>query len=276
MSAAASSGTILDRILETKRAEVAALLAQATRRELIARCADLPPTRGFAANLTSTPHEAGSGGEVRLIAEVKKASPSKGVIRPDFDPVAIARAYEEGGASCLSVLTDETYFQGSLAYLGDIRAAVSLPLLRKDFLIDPAQIYEARLAGADAVLLIVAALPSAARLAELRHVAESVGMDALVEVHDAAELEVAAESGALLLGVNNRDLRDFTVHLETAESLIPAFPKGAIGVAESGIFTAADVARMGRAGAAAVLVGESLMREHDVAAATRRLLDIAE
>jgi indole-3-glycerol phosphate synthase len=260
------TGTILDRILATKREEIAALRAREKMTDLMARCADLPPTRGFARALAS-PRPA-----VALIAEVKKASPSKGIIRPDFDPVAIARAYHAGGASCLSVLTDEPYFQGSLAYLAAIRDAVPLPLLRKDFLIDVAQVYEARLAGADAVLLIVAAIPSPARLAEMRHVAETLGMDALVEVHDASELETAKESGATLVGVNNRDLRTFDVRLETFEALAPDFPPGAVAVAESGVFTHADVVRMGRAGAHAVLVGESLMREADVAAATHRLL----
>jgi indole-3-glycerol phosphate synthase len=211
---------------------------------------------------------------VRLIAEVKKASPSKGVIRPDFDPVSIARAYHAGGASCLSVLTDVTYFQGDLGYLAAIREAVPMPLLRKDFLIDVAQVYEARIAGADAILLIVAAIPSPARLAELRHVAESLGMDALVEVHDARELEIAVESGATLIGVNNRDLKTFTVRLETFEELAPLFPSGTVAVAESGIFTHDDVQRMGRAGASAVLVGESLMREADVTTATQHLLGL--
>ena len=261
---------ILERILATKREELAALKARSTPSDLLARCADLPPTRGFRATLA--PPFLGAGGAVALIAEVKKASPSKGLIRPDFDPVAIAQAYYAGGARCLSVLTDAPYFQGNLSYLAAIRAAVPLPLLRKDFLIDPLQIYEARLAGADAVLLIVAALPSPARLAEMRHVAESLGMDALVEIHDEAELELAIESGATLLGVNNRDLKSFTVHLETFERLAPLFPKNAVAVAESGIVTPADVARMGAAGAHAVLVGESLMRQTDVEAATRTLL----
>ena len=215
----------------------------------------------------------GDRGGTALIAEVKKASPSKGVIRPDFDPVAIARAYERGGASCLSVLTDETYFQGHLSYLPAIREAVALPLLRKDFVLDPVQVYEARLAGADAILLIVACVPSPARLAELRHLAESLGMDALVEVHDGAEAALAAESGATLVGVNNRDLHTFTVSLDLAARLIPLFPPGVIAVAESGIATAADVATVARAGAHAVLVGESLMRQADVEAATRRLLE---
>jgi len=213
---------------------------------------------------------------VALIAEVKKASPSKGVIRADFDPVTIARAYHAGGAACLSVLTDESYFQGSLDYLAAIRAAVPLPLLRKDFVIDVAQIYEARAAGADAILVIVAAVPSPARIAEFVQVAGLLGMDALVEVHDARELAMAAEAGARLIGVNNRDLATFEVHLETSEELLPLLPTGALGVAESGIFTNADVQRMGAAGARAVLVGESLMREPDVEAATRRLLTSQE
>jgi indole-3-glycerol phosphate synthase len=265
--------TILDRILATKRVEIAALLKREKRDDLIARCADMPPTRGFRAALSpSVAATAGSGSRPRLIAEVKKASPSKGVIREDFDPVAIARSYEEGGASCLSVLTDEQYFQGHLSYLGLIREAVSIPLLRKDFLIDPAQIYEARLAGADAILLIVSAIPSPARLAEMRGVAERLGMDTLVEVHDEDELAIAVESGATLIGVNNRDLKTFQVDLAIFERLAPHFPPGTTAVAESGIFTPADVARVGRAGANAVLVGESLMRENDVTAATRRLL----
>jgi indole-3-glycerol phosphate synthase len=284
-----STGTILDRILETKREEIAALRSREKMADLMARCADLEPTRGFKKVLSVKYEVLRMGKNVpspsilntqysilpALIAEVKKASPSKGVIRPDFDPVAIAKAYHAGGASCLSVLTDTTYFQGDLSYLAAIRAAVPLPLLRKDFLIDTAQIYEARIAGADAILLIVAAIPSAARLAELRHVAESLGMDALVEVHDRAELEIAVESGATLVGVNNRDLKTFEVRLETTEELLPHFPSGAVAVAESGIFTSEDVRRLGQAGASAVLVGESLMREADVASATRRLLGTA-
>jgi indole-3-glycerol phosphate synthase len=318
----APTGTILDTILETKRTEVAALRDRRTIADLMARCKDLPPTRGFkgalvgrvgseapfprplppaagegvpegvdtpsaeasSPSILGTPAPAAGGrgwgkgansptSTPALIAEVKKASPSKGVIREDFDPAAIAQAYEAGGASCLSVLTDEQYFQGSLSYLGAIRKVVSLPLLRKDFLIDPAQIYEARLAGADAILLIVAAVPSPARLAEMRHVAELLGMDALVEIHDADELTIALESGASLIGVNNRDLRTFNVRLELSEELIPQFPDGTVAVAESGIFTHDDVLRVGRAGANAVLVGESLMRAADIAAATRTLLN---
>lgn len=207
-----------------------------------------------------------------MIAEVKKASPSKGLIRPDFDPVEIAEAYERGGAACLSVLTDREFFQGDLTYLNQIREVVSLPLLRKDFTIDPLQVYEARAFGADAILLIVAALKSSARLAELRLAAESVDLDALVEVHDEAELVLALESGATLIGVNNRNLHTFDVSLTLSEKLIPNFPAGTVAVAESGIFTPEDVARMGAAGARAVLVGESLMRPPDIETATRQLL----
>jgi indole-3-glycerol phosphate synthase len=257
---------ILARILATKHTEVAALKASfrsGTGRELVAQCADLEPPRAFRLRHLEN---------VALIAEVKKASPSKGVIRADFDPVAIAQAYERGRASCLSVLTDREYFQGDLSYLTAIRAAVSLPLLRKDFLIDPVQLYEARVAGADAILLIVAAIPSPARLAEMRHVAEGLGMAALVEVHNETELEIAVESGATLIGVNNRDLTTFATRLEVAETLIPQFPAGTTAVAESGIFTPADVARMQQAGAHAVLVGESLMRQSDIEQATRDLL----
>ena len=263
--------TILDRINETKRAEIVALKAASrsgTGRELAAQCADMPPTRGFARALAG----GGQPSTPRLIAEVKRASPSKGVIRADFDPVAIARAYERGGATCLSVLTDETYFGGSLVFLPRIRDAVSLPLLRKDFMLDPVQIYEARLAGADAVLLIVASLPSAARLAELRHVAESLGMDALVETHNEAEVALAAESGATLIGVNNRDLHTFDVSLSVSARLIALLPAGCIVVAESGIFTPDDVATVAGYGAHAVLVGEALMRQTDIEAATRTLL----
>lgn len=267
------SETILDRINATKREEIAALKATfrggSAGRELAAQCADLPPTCGFRSALL--PKSYGDIG-LRLIAEVKKASPSKGVIRADFDPVAIARAYERGGADCLSVLTDETYFGGSLSYLQAIRDAVSLPLLRKDFVLDPVQIYEARIAGADAVLLIVASVPSAARLSELRHVAESVGMDALVEVHNDAELALAVESGATLIGVNNRDLRDFAVSLDVSARLIPLFPAGTVAVAESGIVTNDDMKTVAKLGAHAALVGESLMRQADVEAATRALL----
>ncbi len=262
------TGTILDRILETKRGEVKALLARESRESLRAQCADLPPTRGFMKALTVRPDT------IALIAEIKKASPSKGVIRADFDPVSIARAYLAGGAACLSILTDERYFQGHLSYLQTVRDTVSLPILRKDFVIDTAQIYEARIAGADAILLIVSALPDAGVLRQFRETAESVGLDVLVEVHDEAELELAVQSGATLIGVNNRSLHTFKVRLENSEYLLPRLPLGAVGVAESGFFVASDVARVQKAGARAILVGESLMRADDIESATRKLLAI--
>ena len=255
---------ILDRIVATKRDEVTALQTRASRTELKARAEAMPPTRGFLQRLRAT-------SEIALIAEVKKASPSKGVIRADFDPTAIATAYQTAGASCLSVLTDETYFQGHLSYLRLIREVVPLPLLRKDFVIDTAQIYEARVAGADAVLLIVSVL-SPAQLAEFSQTAASLGLDALVEVHDREELEIAKAAGATLIGVNNRDLKTFNVRLETTEELLPHMPPGALVVAESGIHTRQDVERLAEAGAHAILVGESLMRADDIAAATRKLL----
>lgn len=267
------TGTILDTILQTKHEEVEALLSRTSRAALAAQCRDLPPTRGFKAALASLSR---ADRRFQLIAEVKKASPSKGLIRPDFDPVAIARAYHAAGAACLSVLTDEKYFQGQLGYLAEIREVVPLPLLRKDFIIDAAQIYEARIAGADAVLLIVSAIPAVAHLAQMREIAESVGLDALVEVHNAEERDIAVASGATLIGVNNRDLHTFKVSLEIAEALIPTFPAGTVSVAESGIFTHEEAERMSFAGADAVLVGESLMRQDDVSAATRRLLGISE
>lgn len=258
--------TVLDRILATKRDEVETLRSgRNAMANLRAQCEDLPPTRGFAQALASARGTA-------LIAEVKKASPSKGLIRPDFNPVQIASDYQTGGARCLSVLTDTPYFQGDLSYLGAIRETVATPLMRKDFLIDTAQVWEARAAGADAILLIVAAIPSPARLAEMRHLAELLGMDALVEVHNENELEIAVESGATLIGVNNRDLHTFEVRLETSERLIPQFPEGTIAVAESGIFTHDDVRRLADAGAKAVLVGESLMRQDNIVDAIRNLM----
>jgi len=259
--------TVLDRIIATKREEIAPLKASVPEKVLLMeRAIGMPATRGFRRAIET------AGPPCALIAEIKKASPSKGVIRPDFDPVAIAKSYEEGGATCLSVLTDVSYFQGSPDYLQQVRDAVSLPLLRKDFIIDPIQVYEARVLGADAILLIVAATPSAARLAELRTIAESLGMDALVEVHDAAELEIALASGATLVGVNNRNLHDFSVDLGTFGSLSSHFGQGITTVAESGILTNADVQTVVDAGAHAILVGEALMRQDDIIAATKQLL----
>lgn len=258
---------ILERIIATKRQEIAALqLTHRARVALMDAAFAAAATRGFRKAIEAAQKPCA------LIAEVKKASPSKGIIRADFDPVAIAKAYVSGGATCLSVLTDTPYFQGSLAYLVDIRRAVEVPLLRKDFIVDPIQVYEARVAGADAILLIVAAIQSAARLAELRTIAETLGMDVLVEVHDATEVDIALESGATLIGVNNRNLHDFSVDLGTFGSLSHYFGPEITAVAESGIYTKSDVHVLVQAGATAILVGESLMREQDITEATRRLL----
>ena len=257
-------GTILDEILVRKRDELEAARARLAPAELARRAeAMAEPTRGFRQALECAP-------EPRIIAEVKRRSPSRGEIRPDMDPVACARAYVEGGAAALSVLTDAHYFGGDLAYLEAIRAAVDLPLLRKDFLLDAYQVDEARVAGADAVLLIVAALEAPA-LGSLMERSRELGLDTLVEVHDAAELEVALEAGADLLGINNRDLRSFETDLAVTEALAPRVPPGSLVVAESGISAAGDVARLAAAGVHAFLVGESLMREHDVSQALERL-----
>ena len=257
---------LLKRILARKREEIAVRSAQLPLRELEARVAAAPPPRGFAAALETTI----AHGAPAVIAEVKKASPSKGLIRPDFDPAAIARSYEAGGAACLSVLTDVDFFQGHDDFLRQARAACALPVLRKDFTIDAYQLYEARVLGADAVLLIVAALGDAA-LAELSHLALELGMDVLVEVHDLDELERALPVAAPLVGINNRDLRTFEVSLETTLALQPAVPADRRLVTESGIATREDVARMRAAGVHAFLVGESLMRAPDPGTELARL-----
>ena len=260
--------TIFDEILAHKRGEVAAAREAVGEDDLAQQAAEASgATRGFRSALAS-------GSRPRIVAELKRRSPSKGEIRPGFDPVDCAHAYAEGGAAALSVLTDEHYFGGHLDYLEKVRRAVSLPLLRKDFVIDRYQLYEARLRGADAVLLIVAAFPGAAgadSLASLRSAALGLGLDVLVEVHDEAELEVALGIGADLLGVNNRDLRTFDVDLGTTERLAARAPEGVVLVAESGISTTQDIERLEAAGAHACLVGESLMRESDLALALRRL-----
>lgn len=253
--------SILERIVATKRDEVAELAPR--RGELRARAADSAPARGFAAALRRP-------GEVRLLAEVKRRSPSAGEIRAGADPVEVARAYEAGGAAAVSVLTDREYFGGDLECLRGVRAGVGLPVIRKDFLVDPAQLWEARAAGADAVLLIVRILDDAL-LAELLGLAAETGMDALVEVHDAGELTRALSAGARLVGVNNRDLGSFRTDLELSARLAPSVPGGVTLVAESGIRTAADVDRLGAAGVDAVLVGESLMRQDDLRAAAAAL-----
>lgn len=261
--------TILDRILATKRDEVSALLAATPISELRARASDAPPAPSFHGALVR-------GDGVRLIAEIKKASPSKGVIRADFDPPAIARAYHAGGAAALSILTDRDYFQGDLSYIAAARRAVPLPALRKDFIIDESQILEARAAGASAILLIAAALEPA-RMADLYGAARAIGLDVLVEVHDEADVAVLDKSRipARIVGINNRDLRTFHVDLAVTERIVPLLGRRDVVVAESGIFVPADVARVAAAGANAILVGESLMRQANVETATRELLATA-
>lgn len=255
---------ILKKICRAKQDEIDNLRAR-DRSELEERAAAQSEPRGFRRALSEPD-------DISLIAEVKKASPSAGVIRPDFDPVDIARAYEDGGAACLSVLTNEEFFQGRLDFLSDIRGEVALPLLRKDFILDELQVLEARAWGADCVLLIVAALEGD-RLEDLLEACRELGMDALVEVHDRDELEAALEAGAEMVGVNNRDLRTFEVSLATAEWLAPDMPESVTKVAESGIHGPRDVQRMARAGYDAVLVGEHLMRHDDVATAARKLME---
>jgi indole-3-glycerol phosphate synthase len=262
------SGTpdILRKIVEYKKGELAAASSRAPLAELKARVAECPPVRGFEASLRGTD----GAGATAVIAEVKKGSPSKGIIRADFDPVTIARVYEANGASCLSVLTDEHFFFGHLGYLSAIRAAVELPLLRKDFIFDEYQVWEARASGADAILLIAAIL-DLPRLRELQAVAAALSLDVLLEVHDERELEAAMETGCPLIGINNRDLRTFVTDLGTTERLCGIIPPDRFVVAESGINARADVLRLHAAGAGAFLVGESLMREPDIGKKLREL-----
>ncbi|MFN3965211.1 MAG: indole-3-glycerol phosphate synthase TrpC [Silanimonas lenta] len=259
---------VLQKILARKAEEVAGRRARRPLAEVAARARDTAPARGFAAALEAKI----AAGHAAVIAEVKKASPSKGVLRADFDPAAIAADYARGGAACLSVLTDVDFFQGHDDYLVQARAACALPVLRKDFTIDEYQVYEARALGADAVLLIVAALDDA-RLGGLCELAMGLGLDVLVEVHDADELERALQTASPLIGINNRNLRSFEVSLETTLDLKEAVPNDRRLVTESGILAREDVARMRAAGVHAFLVGEAFMRAPSPGAALRALFD---
>ena len=259
---------VLKRILARKQEEVAERRERVSLFELKARLSAAPPVRGFADAVQAKLQ----AGLPAVIAEVKKASPSKGVIRPDFDPAAIARSYEAGGAACLSVLTDIDFFQGSDAYLQQARTACSLPVLRKDFVVDAWQLHEARVLGADCVLLIAAALDDV-QLAEFAFIADELGMDVLVEVHDLDELERALPVPARLLGINNRNLRTFEVSLQNTLDLKDMVPADRVLVTESGILAPTDVALMRGAGVHAFLVGEAFMRQPDPGTALRALFD---
>ena len=258
--------TILDRIKAYKLEDVAARKAARPQAEIETAAQEAPPVRPFSRALLDAAFN-GYG----LIAEIKKASPSKGLIRADFDPPALARAYQAGGAACLSVLTDAPSFQGDDAYLTEARAAVSLPVLRKDFLYDPWQVAESRALGADCILIIMASV-SDAQAAELEAAAQAFGMEALIEVHDAAELERASLLRSTLFGINNRNLKTFEVSLDVTRDLARRVPPDRMIVSESGLSTPEDLADMARFGTRCFLIGESLMRAGDVAAATRALL----
>jgi indole-3-glycerol phosphate synthase len=260
---------VLDEIICHKRSELAERRSRRSLGDLQAACRRSPPARGFVAALRPRDRR-----RVSLIAEVKRASPSQGILRADLDPVAQARRYARAGATAISVLTDEKYFRGTLDDLETVRAAVEVPTLRKEFILDEYQLWESRASGADAVLLIAAALEDEA-LADLLHAAKGVGLGTLVEVHTAGELERVLTLDAPVVGVNNRDLQTLQTSLEPSLALLPRIPQGRIAVSESGIFTAADVERVVAAGAHAVLVGEALVRTPDVDGKVRELLLMA-
>ena len=263
MSAEAKSGTVLDRIVEARRAAIAHRKKTVPETALRFGVKHGKPVRDFPAALTRD--------SLNIITELKKASPSAGLIRADFDPVALAKAFEEAGAAALSVLTEEEFFQGELKHMRDARAAVGIPVLRKDFIVDPWQVWEARATDADSFLLIVAAL-SDGLLGELLALGRELGMEPLVEVHTREELTRALAAGARIVGVNNRDLKTLEVRMETSLELIQAIPDECIAVCESGLRTHADLARMRAAGFDAFLIGESLMAQRDPAAGLRALL----
>jgi len=259
---------ILAKICDDKRLHVAACKESRPLDQVEAAVSSAPPVRPFRSALQASV----DAGRYGLIAEIKKASPSKGLIRPDFDPPELARAYQAGGATCLSILTDVPYFQGSDDYLVTSRAVVDLPVLRKDFMVDPYQVIEARAMGADCILIIMAALEDQ-QAQELERLAHKLGMDALIEVHDAEELDRATTLlKSKLIGVNNRNLKTMVVDIAMSEQLVPEMPAGTLAVAESGLGSSADLSRMSAAGANCFLIGESLMRKDDVEAATRSLL----